>query len=167
LPEVRRRRADRAEPVHAGRQPAAGYDITVGYEETLKVRIPVGAEDGTVLRVSGRGLPAEKPGTSPGDLFVVIRAATDPRFERRGSDPYRTETIDVVDAVLGARIDVPLLDGRQNVDVPAGAQPDAILRLVGKGLPSFGGGPPATSMCDFRFTCRSGSPTANVDCSNS
>jgi molecular chaperone DnaJ len=75
------------------------------------------------------------------DLFVVIRAAEDSRFERRGSDLYRAETIDVVDAVLGASIDVPLLDGQQNVDVPAGTQPDAILRLVGKGLPSFGGGP--------------------------
>ncbi len=45
------------------------------------------------------------------------------------------------DAVLGASIDVPLLDGQQSVEVPAGAQPDTILRLVGKGLPSFGGGP--------------------------
>jgi molecular chaperone DnaJ len=113
----------------------------VSREETLKVRIPVGVEDGTVLRVTGHGLPADKPGAPPGDLFVVIRAADESRFERRGSDLYRTETIDVVDAVLGARIDVPLLDGQQSVDVPAGAQPDAILRLVGKGLPSFGGGP--------------------------
>ena len=105
------------------------------------MRIPVGVEDGTVLRVAGDGLPADKPGAPPGDLFVVIRAAKDSRFERRGSDLYRTETIDVVDAVLGVKIDVPLLDGQQTVDVPAGAQPDAILRLVGKGLPSFGGGP--------------------------
>ena len=113
----------------------------VSHEETLEVRIPVGVEDGTVLRVAGHGLPADKPGAPPGDLFVVIRAAEDPRFERRGSDLYRTETIDVVDAVLGASIDVPLLNGQQSVDVPAGAQPDAILRLVGKGLPGFGGGP--------------------------
>ena len=113
----------------------------VAHEETLEVRIPVGVEDGTVLRVAGHGLPAEKPGAPPGDLFVVIRAAEDSRFERRGSDLYRTETIDVVDAVLGSSIDVPLLDGQQSVDVPAGAQPDTILRLVGNGLPGFGGGP--------------------------
>ncbi|HKI15327.1 MAG TPA: DnaJ C-terminal domain-containing protein [Roseiarcus sp.] len=109
-------------------------------EETLKVRIPVGIEDGTVLRVAGHGLPADKPGAPPGDLFVVIRTAGDPRFERRGSDLYRTETIDVVDAVLGVSIVVPLLDGQQSVDIPAGAQPDTILRLDGKGLPSFGAG---------------------------
>jgi molecular chaperone DnaJ len=112
----------------------------VSREETFKVRIPVGVEDGTVLRVAGHGLPADKPGAPPGDLFVVIRTAEDPRFERRGSDLYRTETIDVVDAVLGVSIVVPLLDGQQSVDIPAGAQPDTILRLVGKGLPSFGGG---------------------------
>ena len=113
----------------------------VTHEETLEVRIPVGVEDGTVLRVAGHGLPADKPGAPPGDLFVVIRAAEDPRFERRGSDLYHTETIDVVDAVLGAKIDVPLLDGQQTVDVPSGAQPDTILRLSGRGLPRFGGGP--------------------------
>src|SRR5208337_427220 len=96
---------------------------------------------GTVLRVAGHGLPADKPGAPPGDLFVVIRAAEDPRFERRGSDLYHTETIDVVDAVLGAKIDVPLLDGQQTVDVPSGAQPDTILRLSGRGLPRFDGGP--------------------------
>jgi len=108
-------------------------------EETLKVRIPIGVEDGAALRIAGHGLPAEKPGAPPGDLFVVIRAAEDPRFERRGSDLYRTETIDVVDAVLGVKIDVPLLDGQSTVDVPAGAQPDTVLRLRGKGLPPFGG----------------------------
>jgi len=102
----------------------------------------VAVEEGTVLRVAGDGLPADKPGAPPGDLFVVIRAAEDSRFERRGSDLYRTETIDVVDAVLGVKIDVPLLNGQQTVDVPAGAQPDTILRLVGKGLPRFGGGRP-------------------------
>jgi len=110
-------------------------------DETLKVRIPIGVEDGATLRIAGHGLPADKPGAPPGDLFVVIRAAADPRFERRASDLYHTETIDVVDAALGVSIEAPLLDGRQSVDVPAGAQPDTILHLVGKGLPSFGGGP--------------------------
>ncbi len=102
----------------------------VAREQTLKVRIPVGVEDGTVLRVAGHGLPADKPGAPPGDLFVVIRIAADPRFERRGSDLYRAETIDVVDAVLGASIDVPLLDGQQTVEVPAGIDPEAVARAV-------------------------------------
>lgn len=108
-------------------------------EETLTVRIPVGAEDGTALRIPGHGLQADKPGIPAGDLFVVIRTANDSRFERRGSDLYRTETVDVVDAVLGASMNVPLLDGRISIDVPPGTQPDTILRLRGKGLPTFGG----------------------------
>lgn len=109
-------------------------------DEALTVRIPVGVEEGMALRVPGHRLPSDQPGSSPGDLFLVIRTADDPRFERVGRDLYHVETIDVVDAVLGATIDVPTLDGQASVDVPSGAQPDTLLRLRGQGLPSFGGG---------------------------
>lgn len=112
----------------------------VSRDEALTVRIPVGVEEGMALRVSGHGLPAEQPGLPPGDLFVVVRTADDPRFERHGRDLYRVETVDVVDAVLGTRIDVPTLDGQVSVKMPAGTQPDSMLRLHGKGLPRFGGG---------------------------
>ena len=115
-------------------------DGTVAHEDTLTVRIPVGVEDGTALRIPGHGLPADKLGMPAGDLFVVIRTAEDSRFERRGSDLYRTETVEIVDAVLGASINVPLLDGQMSIDVPAGTQPDTVLRLHGNGLPRFGGG---------------------------
>jgi len=109
-------------------------------DEMLTVRIPVGAEEGMALRIPGHGLPAEKPGLPPGDLFVVVRTAPDPRFERRDRDLYRTELVDVVDAALGATVDVPTLDGPAAVKVPAGTQPDSLLRLRGKGLPRFGDG---------------------------
>jgi molecular chaperone DnaJ len=112
----------------------------VARDEALTVRIPVGAEEGMALRVPGHGLPAETLGLSPGDLFVVVRTADDPRFERHGRDLYRVETIDVVDAVLGTSVDVPTLDGQVSVKVPAGTQPDSMLRLRGKGLPRFGDG---------------------------
>jgi molecular chaperone DnaJ len=112
----------------------------ISRDETLTVRIPVGVEEGMALRVPGHGLPAEKPGVPPGDLYVVVHGADDPRFERHGIDLYRLETVDVVDAVLGSSIDVPTLDGQVSVKVSAGAQPDSILRLRGKGLPQFGGG---------------------------
>ena len=136
-------------------------------EKTLEVRIPVGVEDGTVLRVAGHGLPADKPGAPPGDLFVVIRAAADPRFERRGSDLYHTETIEVVDAVLGVSIEAPLLDGRQSVDVPAGAAGhDPASRREGfaelRRRPARRPLHPASE-----FMCRSGSPSASDDCTNS
>lgn len=112
----------------------------VVHDEVLTVRIPVGVEEGTALRVPGHGLPAEKPGAPAGDLFVVVRTADDSRFERHGRDLYRVETVDVVDAVLGTSIDVPTLDGQVSVTVPAGTQPDSMLRLAGMGLPRFGGG---------------------------
>ena len=120
--------------------PECGGKGQVARDESLTVRIPVGVEEGMVLRVPGHGLPGEKPGVPPGDLFVVVRTADDPRFERHGRDLYRVETVDIVDAVLGTSIDVPTLDGQVSVKVPAGTQPDSMLRLRGKGLPRFGGG---------------------------
>lgn len=120
--------------------PECGGKGQIAHDEALTVRIPIGAEAGMALRVPGHGLPSDKPGLPPGDLFVVIRTAHDPRFERDGADLYRVERLDVVDAVLGASIEVPTLEGPVTMTVPAGTQPDSVLRLRGKGLPYFGGG---------------------------
>jgi len=106
-------------------------------EESLDVSIPVGAEDGLILRVPGKGYAGEA-GARAGDLLVVVRTAPDPRFYRDGSDLWRAEEIDVADAVLGAELRVPTLEGSVTLSVPAGTQPDARLRLRGKGLPRFG-----------------------------
>ena len=92
------------------------------------------------LRVPGRGMPAEKPGLPPGDLFIVVRTADDPRFVRHGRDLYRVETVEALDVVLGTSIDVPTLEGEVSVKVPPGTLPDSMLRLREKGLPGFGGG---------------------------
>lgn len=108
-------------------------------EETLKVQVPAGIEDGTALRIVGHGMPSPRGG-SPGDLFVRVRTMADPRFERRGADLWRTETVEVADAVLGTKIAVPTLDGDAAVKIPPGSQSDTIFRLAGKGLPTFGGG---------------------------
>jgi len=108
--------------------------------ETLTVKIPVGVEEGMALRVAGHGSPSPLPGGSPGDLYVAIRTRPDERFARRGADLWRTETVEVADAVLGTTIEVPTLAGSAKVKVPAGSQPGEILRLRGKGLPQFGGG---------------------------
>ena len=120
--------------------PECGGEGEIYRDEVLTVRIPIGVEEGTALRLPGRGIPADKPGLPAGDLFVIVRTADDPRFERHGSDLYRVETIDVVDAVLGTSIDVPTLDGQVSVKAPAGTQPDSLLRLREKGLPRFGDG---------------------------
>lgn len=108
-------------------------------EETLTVNIPVGADEGMALRIPGRGLPAPMPGGVPGDLFVVVHSAPDARFQRDGADLWHGVQIGPVDAVLGTELEVPTLEGKVRVSVPPGTQPEATLRLRGKGLPEFGG----------------------------
>ena len=104
-------------------------------EESLKVKIPKGAPEGMALRISDHGMPSSAAGGTPGDLFVIVRTEHDNRFQRSGPDLWRTENLDVVDAVLGTQIEVPTLDKSITVKVPPGTQHDEILRLRGKGLP--------------------------------
>jgi molecular chaperone DnaJ len=108
------------------------------HEEILSVSIPVGVEEGMALRIPDRGMPSREQGGQPGDLFVVVRSAPDPRFERDGADLWRSESISVVDAVLGTKLKVPTLDYPAEVIIPPGTQPDTVLRVRGKGLPEFG-----------------------------
>jgi molecular chaperone DnaJ len=112
----------------------------VAEEESLTVRIPVGVEEGMVLRIPGKGMPAPAAGGSAGDLLVVIETLPDSRFTRRGAHLWREEEIPVADAVLGASLTVPTLDAKARLEVPPGTQPGTVMRLRGKGLPEFGGG---------------------------
>jgi molecular chaperone DnaJ len=107
--------------------------------EALTVTIPAGIEDGTALRVVGHGQPSDDPAGQPGDLFVIVQTARDRRFARSGADLWREETVSVADAALGATLTVPTLEGKAAVKLPPGTQPDATLRLRGKGLPRFQG----------------------------
>jgi molecular chaperone DnaJ len=104
------------------------------------VRIPVGAEEGMVLRVPGKGRAASEPRGRSGDLLVVLVTRPDPRFERRGADLWRREAVEAPDAVLGTTLRMPTLERPARLKVPAGTQPDTVFRLAGKGLPRFGGG---------------------------
>jgi molecular chaperone DnaJ len=110
----------------------------INKEDTLKVTIPAGVDEGTALRIPGHGLPSHDPSGPPGDLYVIVRSKPDSRFERHGADLWRLEPIEIPDAVLGTKINIPTLDGQIEVKVPAGSQPEEILRLKGKGLPVFG-----------------------------
>ena len=112
----------------------------VAQQEDLTVKIPAGVEEGMALRIPGKGMPSAEAGGVTGDLFVVVRSQYDPRFERSGADLLRQETIPLTDAVLGATLEVPTLDGSASVTIPPGTQPGAVLRLKGKGLPEFGSG---------------------------
>jgi molecular chaperone DnaJ len=118
------------------------------------------------LRIPGHGLPAGAPGLPPGDLYVIVRTADDPRFERRGSDLSRLETVEVYDAALVISLNVPTLDGEATVKVAPGTQPDTVLRLRGKGLPRFGAGAAAISSFACRCTCLSAFPIVSGGCSS-
>jgi molecular chaperone DnaJ len=107
-------------------------------EVALDITIPVGIEDDVSLRVPGHGGPAP-PGGMPGDLFVRIRTASDPRFVRDGSNLWREERITIPDAVLGTSLKVPTLNRTASVRVPAGTDSGTLFRLREKGLPVFGG----------------------------
>lgn len=117
-----------------------GGQGVVEREERLTLRVPAGADEGMALRVPAHGLPSSERGGVPGDAYVIVRSAPDARFERVGADLWRSETIEVADAVLGTHLKVPTLDGTVEVRVPPGTQPDETLRLRGKGLNAFGGG---------------------------
>jgi molecular chaperone DnaJ len=107
-------------------------------QETLKVSIPPGIEDGMVLRVPGHGLPGAA-GAPPGNLHVLVASLPDARFQRRGADLWRAQQLDVADAVLGTKVQIATLDGNVEVKIPPGIQPDEVVRLRGKGLPRFHG----------------------------
>jgi DnaJ-class molecular chaperone len=103
-----------------------------GAPEKLTVRIPPGVRDGGRIRLPGRGAPGIGGGPA-GDLWVRIRVRPHPVFTREGDDLHLRVPISVREAVLGAKIEVPLPEGRATVSVPAGTDSGRKLRLRGKG----------------------------------
>jgi molecular chaperone DnaJ len=102
------------------------------------VPVPAGVDDGTTLRLSGRG-PAGPRGGPPGDLYVHLRVAADPRFERVGYDLRHVRRLPFTQAALGARLALDTLDGTEELHVPAGTQTGQVFRLRGLGVPHVQG----------------------------
>jgi molecular chaperone DnaJ len=107
--------------------------------QRVTVRVPPGVETGVRLRLAGEG-EAGYDGGPPGDLYVVIQVRSHPLFERRGSDLVCEVPISIAQAALGCEIEVPTLDGKEQVRVPAGSQSGETITLRGRGLPRLGGG---------------------------
>ncbi|HWY26619.1 MAG TPA: molecular chaperone DnaJ [Candidatus Angelobacter sp.] len=112
-----------------------GGEGRVSRMETLDVRIPPGAKTGSRVRVAGRG-NAGTHGGQPGDMYIVMKVAPHPFFERRGDDLYTVVPITVTEASLGAKVEVPTIDGRAQVRIPPGTNSGTKLRLREKGAPS-------------------------------
>lgn len=107
-------------------------------ERTMTVEIPAGVSTGTRLRLSGRG-EAIGRGGRPGDLQVEVHVDADPRFERDDIDLYHHLDITAVEATLGTKRGVPLLEGgTESLEIPAGTQPGTLLRMPGFGVPRLG-----------------------------
>lgn len=100
----------------------------------LAVSIPAGVDDGMRIRLAGEGEPGERGGP-PGSLFVVLRVQPHRVFQRQDNDILLELPVNIVQAALGAEVEVPTLDGPSKLTIPAGTQHGAVFRLRGKGVP--------------------------------
>lgn len=103
--------------------------------EPLEVRVKAGTRDGQRIRLAGKGNAGANGGTA-GDLYIIIRIEEHPVFRREGDDIHVTVPIAAWESALGARIEVPTIDGRSQLRVPPGTQSGQKLRLREKGVPS-------------------------------
>jgi molecular chaperone DnaJ len=106
--------------------------------ETVKVRIPAGVDTGSRVRVAGKGEAGFK-GAPTGDLFIVTNVAAHPVFTRKGDNVYCTVPITLPEAALGAKIEVPTVNGKAQLRIPPGTQSGQVFRLREKGAPSLRG----------------------------
>ena len=114
--------------------------------KTLSVDIPAGVDEGNRIRLTGEG-EAGVNGGPPGDLYVQIGIQEHDIFKRDGRHLFCDVPISFVDAALGAEIEVPTLNGRVNVRVPAETQTGKLFRLRGRGVPALRGGASGDLLC--------------------
>ena len=107
-------------------------------QQQVSVDVPAGIAEGQRIRVSGRGHAGERGGPA-GDLYVLVRVKEDKRFVRDGDDLVTAVDLSSVQAALGATVEVPTIDGPDDLEIPAGTQPHDTLTLRGRGMPSLRG----------------------------
>jgi molecular chaperone DnaJ len=105
-------------------------------EETISIDIPAGVQDGMQLSLSGKGNTGERGG-APGDLIVLIEEEPHAELQRDNLNVIFDMHISFPDAVFGANLEVPTIDGRAKIKIPPGTQSGKIFRLKGKGFPSI------------------------------
>ncbi len=104
-------------------------------EETVSIDIPAGVQEGMQLNISGRGNAGERGGT-PGDLIILIEEEAHKELHREGLNVAFDLHLSFSDAVFGTQLEVPTIDGRAKIKIPAGTQSGKIFRLKGKGFPA-------------------------------
>ena len=115
--------------------PVCHGDGVVERTEPLEVRVKAGTRDGQRIRLAGKG-NAGTLGGQAGDLYIIIRVGEHPVFRREGDDIYVTVPVAAWESALGAKIEVPTIDGRSQLKIPPGTQSGQKLRLREKGVPS-------------------------------
>ena len=103
----------------------------------LRINIPAGVDTGTKLRVSGEGNVGLKGGP-PGDLYVFVKVKNDPKLKRDGVTIYSDITVSYLQAILGDTVKIITVDGKVDLKIPSGTQPNTTLSLEGKGVPRLG-----------------------------
>lgn len=103
-------------------------------EETVNIDIPAGVQEGMQLSITGRGNAGERGG-NPGDLIVLVEEEAHPFLQREGLNVAYDLHLSFPDAVFGTQLEVPTIDGRAKIKIPAGTQSGKIFRLKGKGFP--------------------------------
>jgi DnaJ-class molecular chaperone len=136
----RQRGPGRGQDIHAVfqmdlRQAVEGAEVSIDVPEqgTVRVRIPPGAETGSVIRLAGRGAPGPRGGP-PGDLVIETEVRPHPVLRRDGLDLYLTLPVTLDEAYNGASVDVPTFEGTVVLKIPPRSQNHARLRLRGKGI---------------------------------
>jgi len=103
----------------------------------LRINIPAGVDTGTKLRVSGEGNVGLKGGP-PGDLYVFIKVKNDSKLKRDGVTIYSEIVVSYLQAILGDTVEITTVDGKVNLKIPSGTQPNTTLSLENKGVPRLG-----------------------------
>ena len=120
------------------RQPCSvcqGRGVTPKTEQ-VKVRIPAGVDTGSRVRVPGKG-EGGRMGAPAGDLFIITNVGQHPHFTRKGDNIYVTVPLTVPEAALGAKIEVPTVEGKASLRIPPGTQSGQKFRMSGRGAPSL------------------------------
>jgi len=142
---------DRTRPGAGGFRAAGGdvrYDLTVSFLDAvngatkrvtmpdgkaLDITIPLGAKDGQILRLRGKGMPGTE-GAPAGDALIALHVAPHPQFRRDGRDIYVDLPVTLAEAVLGAKVEAPTPSGPVSLTVPKHSNTGKVLRLKGKGV---------------------------------
>ena len=118
--------------------PKCGGKGMIRHRKTIKVNIPAGIDHGQTISLRGQG-NAGKNGGSAGDLLITVMVQPDETFRREGVDVFCDAPITFAQAVLGATLEIPTIDGKVKYDLPEGTQTGTVFRLRGKGIPVLNG----------------------------